>query len=147
MHGRHDRLIGQFAGCAAVMVLQANHGYEVMGWLRRQGMVTINSLHLLDRDLFNVPVGHPYLTLAYEHAFDLVCAPGHKLLAFCAAPACRRKSCSTCGMRRASPWTTRCGAPAAGTGGLAHLVRRRTSSGYSRSAGWTAKRVASAWRP
>ena len=85
VHGRHDRLIGQLAGCAAVMVLQANHGYEVMGWLRRQGMVTINSLHLLDRDLFNVPVGHPYLTLAYEHAFDLVCAPAHKLLAFCAS--------------------------------------------------------------
>jgi len=85
VNGRHDRLIGQLAGCAAVMVLQANHGYEVMGWLRRQGMVTINSLHLLDRDLFNVPVGHPYLTLAYEHAFDLVCAPARKLLAFCAS--------------------------------------------------------------
>jgi len=83
--GRHDRLTGLLTGCAAVMLLQASHGYEVMGWLQRQGMVTINSLHLLDRDQFSVPVGHPYLTLAYEHAFDLICAPAHKLLAFCAA--------------------------------------------------------------
>ena len=85
VQGRHDRLIGLLTGCAAVMMLHANHGYEVMGWLRRQGSVTINSLHLLDRDLFNVPVGHPYVSLAYEHAFDLICAPGHKLLSFCAA--------------------------------------------------------------
>jgi glycosyltransferase involved in cell wall biosynthesis len=85
VYGRHDRLVGLLTGCAAVMVLQASHGYEVMGWLRRQGTVTINSLHLLDRDQFNTPAGHPYITLAYEHAFDLVCAPGHKLLSFCAS--------------------------------------------------------------
>lgn len=83
--GRHDRLVGLLTGCAAVMALQANHGYEVMGWLRRQGTITINSLHLLDRDVLNVPAGHPYVTLAYEHAFDIICAPGRKLLSFCAA--------------------------------------------------------------
>ena len=85
VEGRHDRLIGLLAGCGAVMVLQANHGYEVMGWLKRQGVVTINSLHLIDRDILGAPVGHPYLTLGYEHAFDIVTAPSHKLLAFCAA--------------------------------------------------------------
>ena len=85
LNGRHDRLIGLLSGCAAVMMLHANHGYEVMGWLRRQGTVTINSLHLLDRDIFHVPVGHPYMSLAYEHAFDLLCAPSRKLLTFCAA--------------------------------------------------------------
>jgi glycosyltransferase involved in cell wall biosynthesis len=83
--GRHERLVGLLTGCAAVMVLQANHGYEVMGWLRRQGTITINSLHLLDRDGMNAPSGHPYVTLAYEHAFDIICAPGRKLLSFCAA--------------------------------------------------------------
>lgn len=85
LYGNHSRLVGLLTGCTAVMVLQANHGYEVLGALRRQGSIIINSLHLLDRDSFNVPIGHPYVTLAYEHAFDLICAPARKLLTLCSA--------------------------------------------------------------
>lgn len=83
--GRHDRLIGLLAGCAAVVSFQAMQANEVMGWLRRQGVVTATSLHLIDRDQFLAPVGHPYLMLAYEHAFDLITAPSRQLINFCRA--------------------------------------------------------------
>ncbi len=83
--GRIDRLVGLLAGCAAVVNFQSMHCNECMGWLKRQGVMTINSLHLIDRDTFGAPVGHPYLMLAYEHAYDLIAAPSQQLLDFCNA--------------------------------------------------------------
>jgi glycosyltransferase involved in cell wall biosynthesis len=83
--GRIDRLVGLLAGCIAVVNFQSMHCNEAMGWLRRQGVMTINSLHLIDRDTLGAPVGHPYLMLAYEHAYDLIVAPSQQLLDFCNA--------------------------------------------------------------
>jgi glycosyltransferase involved in cell wall biosynthesis len=79
-YGRTDRLIGLVAGCDAVLNFQAQHTNGVMGWLRRQGVVTVTSLHLFDRDRLFSPVGHPYLTLAYEHAYELITSPSRSLM-------------------------------------------------------------------
>ena len=81
--GRQDRLIALLNGCRAVMNCQAMHVNEVTGWLRRQGAVTINSLHLFDRDEFHSPVGHPYLMLPYEHAYDVITVPSKHLIDIC----------------------------------------------------------------
>ena len=81
--GRHDRLTGLLAGCAAVFNFQAMHSNEVMGWLRRQGVMTLTSLHLVDRDKFGAPEGHPYWMLAYEHAYDVISVPSEHLLGLC----------------------------------------------------------------
>jgi len=81
--GTHDRLTALVAGCAVVVACQAMHGNDVMGWLRRQGVITVGCLHLIDRDRFMAPVGHPYLMLAYEHAYDYITAPSSHLLRLC----------------------------------------------------------------
>ena len=83
--GRVDRLTGLLAGCAAVCNFQAMHSNEVMGWMRRQNVVTLTSLHLIDRDRLGAPEGHPYWMLAYEHAYDLITTPSLHLRDFCSA--------------------------------------------------------------
>lgn len=83
--GRIDRLTGLLAGCAAVCNFQAMHSNEVMGWMRRQSVVTLTSLHLIDRDRLGAPEGHPYWMLAYEHAYDLITTPSLHLRDFCSA--------------------------------------------------------------
>lgn len=45
---------------------------EVMGQLRGFGVMTVDYLHVIDRSPLQMPVGHPVLSLAYEHAYDLI---------------------------------------------------------------------------
>ena len=78
--GRRDRLIGLLAGCSAVINFHAMQVNEVTGWLQRQGVITATSMHLIDRDTLGGPVGHPYMLLPYEHAYDFVTAPSKQLL-------------------------------------------------------------------
>lgn len=82
--GRIERLIGLLAGSAAVIGFHSLHVNEAMGWLRRNGTVAVTSLHVIDHDDFGAPVGHPYLHLPYEHAYDIITAPSRALLRFCA---------------------------------------------------------------
>jgi glycosyltransferase involved in cell wall biosynthesis len=44
----------------------------VLGTIRRQGVRTIAHTHVIDQTHFGRPVGHPYLTLGFEHAHDLI---------------------------------------------------------------------------
>jgi len=57
----------------------------VMGWLRRNGAVTMTSLHVIDHDPFGAPAGMPYMALPYEHAYDIVTTPSRQLAEFCIA--------------------------------------------------------------
>lgn len=45
---------------------------DIMGLLRRSGVKTVASLHVHDLSPWNRPVGHAYLTLGYEHAYDYI---------------------------------------------------------------------------
>lgn len=49
-----------------------------MATLRRKGVVTLCHQHVIDLSASGQPVGHPYLGLAYEHAYDglLGCSNG-----------------------------------------------------------------------
>lgn len=81
--GRQERLVGLLADAAACVNFHAMHGNEVMGWLRRNGVVTATSLHVIDRDPFGAPAGPPYMMLPYEHAYDVVTAPSRGLMDLC----------------------------------------------------------------
>jgi glycosyltransferase involved in cell wall biosynthesis len=45
---------------------------EVMGQLRRFDVMTVDYLHVIDNSPLQMPVGHPVLSLAYEHGYDLI---------------------------------------------------------------------------
>lgn len=47
--------------------------------LRQLGVKTAAHLHLLDMSPFGRSVGHPMITLAYEHAYDLILCNSHQL--------------------------------------------------------------------
>ncbi len=50
--------------------------------LRRGGTLMVAHLHLLDLSPLGRPLGHPVLTLAYEHAYDLVVCGSERLLSW-----------------------------------------------------------------
>ena len=43
---------------------------SVMALLRRSGVITLTSLHVHDLSTWHRPLGHGYLNLGYEHAYD-----------------------------------------------------------------------------
>ena len=51
---------------------------NIMGHLRRAGVITAMSLHVHDLTHWNRPAGYGYLTLGYEHAYNLIvpCSDG-----------------------------------------------------------------------
>lgn len=49
----------------------SSHLDGLVGELRRNGCVTVSSVHVRDKTGFGRDVGHPYFSLAYEHAYDL----------------------------------------------------------------------------
>jgi len=79
-HGRaaHDRAAGLMAGFDVVVNCHGAGVHGLMAQLRRHGTKTVCALHLTDRSEHGRPVGHPYLGLAYEHAYDVVttCSSG-----------------------------------------------------------------------
>jgi len=50
--------------------------------LRQLGVKTVAHLHLLDITSFGRSVGHPILTLAYEHAYDLILCNSRQLMSW-----------------------------------------------------------------
>lgn len=56
-----------------------------MAPLRRQGTKTIASLHVNDLTILDRPNGHPYLTIGYEHAYDIFTCCSQQLLDWCHA--------------------------------------------------------------
>ncbi len=55
----------------------------LMGALRRRKVVTVASLHLTDLTPTGRPVGHTFLTLAFEHAYDHIATCSQGLADWC----------------------------------------------------------------
>jgi len=56
---------------------------NIMGQLKRSGVTTVMSLHVHDLSPWNRPVGHTYLSLGYEHAYDLIMPCSHQMADWC----------------------------------------------------------------
>ena len=56
---------------------------NIMGDLRRAGVITAMSLHVHDLSPWNRPAGHSYLTLGYEHAYDLIMPCSYRMADWC----------------------------------------------------------------
>jgi glycosyltransferase involved in cell wall biosynthesis len=83
--GRHSRAFGLLCGLDAVANFHCAEAHALMAPLRRQGTRTIASLHVTDLSEFDRPKGHTYLTLGYEHAYDLLACCSQQLLDWCHA--------------------------------------------------------------
>lgn len=66
----HDRLISLLGQMDLVINAHCAFASGAMAKLRRLGVKTASHLHVLDESEHGRPVGHPYLALAYEHAYD-----------------------------------------------------------------------------
>jgi glycosyltransferase involved in cell wall biosynthesis len=56
---------------------------NIMGQLRRAGVITVMSLHVHDLTPWNRPAGYGYLTLGYEHAYDLIMPCSDQMADWC----------------------------------------------------------------
>jgi glycosyltransferase involved in cell wall biosynthesis len=83
--GRHSRAFGLLCGLDAVANFHCAEAHALMALLRRQGTKTIASLHVTDLSRLDRPNGHTYLTLGYEHAYDLFACCSQQLVGWCHA--------------------------------------------------------------
>ena len=56
---------------------------NIMGDLRRAGVITAMSLHVHDLSPWNRPAGHSYLTLGYEHAYNFLIPCSYQMADWC----------------------------------------------------------------
>jgi glycosyltransferase involved in cell wall biosynthesis len=85
MRGRHSRAFGLLCGLDALANFHCAEAHALMAPLRRQGTKTIASLHVTDLTPSDRPNGHTYLTLGYEHAYDLFACCSRQLVDWCHA--------------------------------------------------------------
>ena len=83
--GRHSRALGLLCGLDAVANFHCAEAHTLMAPLRRRGTKTIASLHVTDLTQLDRPNGHTYLTLGYEHAYDLFACCSRQLFDWCHA--------------------------------------------------------------
>jgi glycosyltransferase involved in cell wall biosynthesis len=81
--GRHGSATGLLGWLDAVVNCHGAAMHGAMGELRRLGVTTVAALHLADRTAWDRAVGHPYLALAFEHAYDLVTTCSEGLADWC----------------------------------------------------------------
>lgn len=78
-HGNHGKAASLMYWLDAVINCHGTGLHGVMGRLKRYGITTVASLHLSDLSPGGRPVGHTYLGLAFEHAYDFI-APCSNML-------------------------------------------------------------------
>jgi glycosyltransferase involved in cell wall biosynthesis len=83
--GRHERALGLLSGLDAVINFHSADANALMAALRRQGTTTIASLHVTDLSEADRPVGHTYLILGFEHAYELITCCSQQMLDWCHA--------------------------------------------------------------
>lgn len=71
-HGDHRQTLGLTRFLDAVINFHSIAFAGLLGELRRGGTLTIANLALHDLTPLGRPTGHPYITLAYEHVYDIV---------------------------------------------------------------------------
>ena len=82
---RHERALGLLSGLDVVVNCHCAEAHALSAPLRRHGSKTIAWLHVTDLSELDRPKGHTYLTLGYEHAYDLVACCSQQLLDWCHA--------------------------------------------------------------
>lgn len=83
--GNHNRALGMLYWLDALVNLHGAAISGTAGQLRRFGVRTVTSLHLSDLSPVRRPVGNTYLSLAYEHAFDVFAPCSNRLGDWCHA--------------------------------------------------------------
>lgn len=78
-HGNHGKAASLMYWLDAVVNCHGTGLHGMMGRLKRYGITTVASLHLSDLSPGGRPVGHTYLGLAFEHAYDFI-APCSNML-------------------------------------------------------------------
>lgn len=68
----HDRAVAMLYWLDCVIDFQGGAFMAVMGKLKRLGIATGSSVHLVDVTSVGRPVGNVFLSMAYEHAFDVI---------------------------------------------------------------------------
>jgi glycosyltransferase involved in cell wall biosynthesis len=69
---RTKKVLG-FLGALDVLInCQVAPLNAILGTIRRRGVKAVAHVHVIDQTYFGRPVGHPYLTLGFEHAHDLI---------------------------------------------------------------------------
>ena len=71
-HGNHGKAASLMYWLDAVVNCHGTGLHGMMGRLKRYGITTVASLHLSDLSPGGRPVGHTYLGLAFEHAYDFI---------------------------------------------------------------------------
>lgn len=68
----HPHINGLLHDLDVFLNFHSSHLNGLAGELKRQGCVTVSSVHVFDESSTGRLVGHPYHSLAYEHAYDLM---------------------------------------------------------------------------
>lgn len=82
-HGNHEKAASLMYWLDAVVNCHGTGLHGMMGRLKRYGITTIASLHLSDLTESGRPLGHTYLGLAYEHAYDFIAPCSYALADWC----------------------------------------------------------------
>jgi glycosyltransferase involved in cell wall biosynthesis len=69
---RTKKVLGFLGSLDVLINCQVAPLNAVLGTLRRRGVKIVAHTHVIDQTHFGRPVGHPYLTLGFEHAHDLI---------------------------------------------------------------------------
>lgn len=69
---KSEQLLGLLTGLDVVVNCQVAPVNSVLGELRRRGTKVLGHVHVLDQSFSGRDSGHPYLSLAFEHAYDLI---------------------------------------------------------------------------
>jgi glycosyltransferase involved in cell wall biosynthesis len=77
-----NRIVAALAWLDAVVNCHSGDFHSAAADLRQLGVKTAAHLHLLDLTSFGRSVGHPILTLAYEHAYDLILCNSKRLMSW-----------------------------------------------------------------
>lgn len=67
-----DEILGLLSGLDVVVNCQVAPVNAALGELRRRGVKVLGHFHVLDQSFAQRDAGHPYLALAFEHAYDLM---------------------------------------------------------------------------
>ncbi|AJG15108.1 glycosyltransferase [Pseudomonas plecoglossicida] len=84
-HGNHGKAASLMYWLDAIVNCHGTGLHGMMGRLKRYGITTVASLHLSDMSPGGRPVGHTYLGLAFEHAYDFIAPCSNKLGDWCHA--------------------------------------------------------------
>lgn len=80
---QQDRELSLLYWMDVVVNCHCSLAHSLMAKLKNIDVVTVASLHLSDLSLWNRPVGHTYLALAYEHAYDYFTTCSKSLANWC----------------------------------------------------------------